>query len=446
MRRIGRPAALFAALLAVPACSGGSGDAEGWSGAERSAAEALEARAAVLLPEIETLAGLPARAPIATGLRSREELEAYLAAELERQLPAGKAAAVVRVYARLGLVPADLDLAPLLRALLLEQVVGYYDPARDTLYVVSGVDSALVELVLAHEMVHALQDQYQDLDSLMRANLDRNDRATAAQAALEGHATLAMLEWQLARLTGGTFDWEDLPDLSSLADGELVEAAGLEMPELAAAPRVVRESLLFPYVGGLLYARARNRAVGGRSAPLGAAMPTSTEQVLHPERSFGEDRDEPTPLQLDAPPPGGWREVRADGLGELEVRIWLEELLGDRDRAARAAGGWDGDRYRLLEGPGGEALLWVTAWDTEEDAAEFAAAARDALARRYGDGPRGDGGKRRSLTVRPGDLDGVPIVTVLDAPEGAPAAALSAAARAARVSSGQDASGSEPGP
>ncbi len=59
----------------------------------------------------------------------------------------------------------------LLRSLLLEQVVGYYDPARDTLFVMEGLDPALVEPVLAHEIVHALQDQYEDLDSLMTANL-----------------------------------------------------------------------------------------------------------------------------------------------------------------------------------------------------------------------------------------------------------------------------------
>lgn len=419
--------ALCALLLAASACSGpGDEIATGAGSGTYRAAEALRARAAELLPEIETLAGLPARGPIAIDVRSREELESFLSAELERQLPPARASAVVRVYARLGLVPADLDLAPFLRALLLEQVVGYYDPARDTLHLVAGVDTTLVDAVLAHEMVHALQDQYQDLDSLMRANLDRNDRATAAQAALEGHATLAMLEWQLSRLTGGALDVESLPDLSALAEADLVEAAGLEMPELAAAPRIVRESLLFPYVGGLLFARARNRSIGRRSAPLGAAMPTSTEQVLHPERSLGAARDEPVELRLDAPLADGWGEVRADGLGELETRIWLEEMLADRERAARAAGGWDGDRYRLLDGPEGEALAWVTAWDTEADAAEFAAAARAALGRRYA-----DGAEARAISVRAGALDGVPIVTVLDGPAGAPLDPLAAVARPA---------------
>ena len=44
--------------------------------------------------------------------------------------------------------------------------------------------------MLAHELVHALQHQYIPLDSIMRQPGD-NDRLAAAQAILEGQATLA---------------------------------------------------------------------------------------------------------------------------------------------------------------------------------------------------------------------------------------------------------------
>lgn len=430
MRRgwaVGPPVFRFAVgllLLGAPACSGAPDpgpDAEG--GAHADDAEALRARAAELLPEVEALSGLAARGPVALGIRSRSALEAFLVKQLERQLPPARAEAVTRTYARLGLVPEDLALEPLLRELLLEQVVGYYDAARDTLWVVAGVDAALVETVLVHELVHALQDQAQDLDSLLVANLERNDRATAAQAALEGHATLAMLEWQLARLSGGAFDLEDLPDLTALDGGTLMETAGLGMPALASAPRIIRESLLFPYLGGLRFALERRRAPGDRSPPLGASMPETTEQVLHPAKSVGPGLDRPVALRLPDPPGPGWREVHADGLGEFELRLWLEEHLEDAPGAARAAAGWDGDGYRLLEGPDGEALVWVTAWDTRTDAEEFATAARRALARRY---PEGD----RFVRVRRDETSGVATVTILDGPPGIAVHELGSAARA----------------
>jgi hypothetical protein len=400
---------LLAASLSLVGC----GD-EAAAGREIPAQDSsLRVLAALLLPEVETLAGLPARRPLALAVRSREELESFLTTELGRQLPPEKASALTRTYARFGLVPADLELDEILRSLLLEQVVGYYDTARDTLFVMEGLDPALVEPVLAHEIVHALQDQYEDLDSLMTANLEHNDRATAAQSALEGHATLAMLEWQLGRLTGGAVDLEALPSLSDLPEDALLDAAGLEMPALASAPRLIRESLIFPYLGGLEFVRARNRAAGGsRVAPLGDDMPVSTEQVLHPERAFGEPRDQPVRLEFASAPPADWSIVHSDGLGELETRIWLQEQLGDRERAASGAAGWDGDVYRLLDGPQGEVLVWVSAWDSEADATEFERAAREAQQARYAED------SDRATDIVRSMQSGVPLVVLVDRPSG----------------------------
>lgn len=372
---------------------------------------AIGALALTLLPEVETLSALPARSPLAIALRDRDELERFLTAQLSEQLPPERLHGLQRTYFRFGLLPEDLQLADLLRSLLLEQVVGYYDPARDTLYVMENVDPDLVEPVLAHEMVHALQDQYVDLDSLMKANDRFNDRATAAQSALEGHATLAMLEWQLARLTGGSIGLESLPSLSSLPEDALMEAAGMEMPELASAPRLIRESLVFPYLGGLEFVRARWRAEGGdRFAPLGAEMPVSSEQVLHPDRAFGAIRDEPVGLAFAGPVPEGWTEIHSDGLGELETRIWLREFLDDPSRAESGAAGWDGDLYRLISGPEGEVLLWVTAWDSAEDAREFLEGAREIAGKRY----VGDPSRRIDLISR--TVSEVPLVILIDRP------------------------------
>jgi hypothetical protein len=206
-------------------------------------------------------------------------------------------------------------------------------------------------------------------------------------------------------------DLEALPSLSSLPEDALLDAAGLEMPALASAPRLIRESLIFPYLGGLEFVRARYRAAeGSRIAPLGEEMPVSTEQVLHPERAFGEPRDQPVSLAFAADPPPDWTVVHSDGLGELETRIWLQEHLGDRTPAVSGAEGWDGDVYRLLDAPQGEVLVWVSAWDSERDAIEFERFARAALAARYGT----DTGRVTEITrsIR----SGVPLVILVDRP------------------------------
>ena len=127
-----------------------------------SAADALRARAAELLPIVEEMSGLPAREPLRIGVRSQADLEAFLTGELAEQFAGDRIRNLMRVYARLGLVPDELDVEPLLQRLLLEQVVGFYDPASDTLFVVDGVSPELVDAVLVHEMVHLLERHHND--------------------------------------------------------------------------------------------------------------------------------------------------------------------------------------------------------------------------------------------------------------------------------------------
>ncbi|UCG74740.1 MAG: hypothetical protein JSV95_08185 [Gemmatimonadota bacterium] len=371
----------------------------------------LRRLAETLLPEVEAMSGIRSVRPLALASSSRETLEGFLARALDEQLPPERAEAVGAVYARLGLLPDTLQLAPLFRSLLLEQVVGYYDPARDTLYVVEGVSELQLEPVLVHEMVHALQDQRTDLDSLTRSLADANDRATAAQAALEGHATFVMMEWLLSRQTGASVDLTAMPDLGGLLGG-LDPSLLAGTPVLRDAPRVIRESLIFPYLGGLVFLQRIWSEDALRPLPFGGAMPRSTEQVLHPER-FVPDPDEPVDVVFAAEPPAPWGQVHSDGLGELEIRVFLEEHLGDETVAGTAAEGWDGDRYRLLRDGDGEVLIWVTVWDTARDAAQFAAAARQAFEARYA-----NGGGGRTVRVERGEVEGRQVVTVLDVPRG----------------------------
>jgi len=414
---------LFVASVGLAGACGSQ--AAAGEGEETSAAPdtALQRMTAEIAPLIEELAALPLRAPLAVATRDREGLEAYLTEELERQAGPGEIEAMVRVYARFGLVPDTIDLEPLLRSLLLEQVVGYYDPRSDTLYVVQGAATEQVEAVLAHEIVHALQDQYMDLDSLIEARSDDNDASVAARSALEGHATFAMLEWQLEILTGQRVDLSEMPNLSTVFGADPLALAGVDMPVLRDAPAVIRESLLFPYLGGVAFLQAYWAATDHRVAPIADLMPESTEQILHPERFAPATRDSPTRVRFTAGPPDGWTEIDSDGLGELEIRIFLEEFLEDRARAESAAFGWDGDRYRLLEGPEGEVLAWLTVWDSMDDASEFESATRRAFTLRY---ERSGGTADRTVTLERSTYQGRPVVIVVDRPQALPETALGA--------------------
>jgi hypothetical protein len=146
-----------------------------------------------LAPAVEKAAGLTFRSPPRSALRSRDQVRAYLLRKLDEELPPARLRGIETAYRLFGLLPDTLQLRGLLLELYTEQVAGFYDPDSAMLFGVAGADRSQLRLVLAHEMIHALQGQYLPLDSILTAT-SNNDRLTAAQAILEGQATLASLE------------------------------------------------------------------------------------------------------------------------------------------------------------------------------------------------------------------------------------------------------------
>lgn len=381
----------------------------------RSADTVLAGMARELLPEAARISGLPPRGRVHLARRTRQELAGYLESQLDEQLPEDRAERLASAYRRLGLLPDTLRLRPFLRKLYLEQVAGYYDPAADTLFVMEGAPEERLRTVLVHELVHALQDQRVDLDSLTDALDGENDRSTALQAAVEGQATFAMTEWQLGQVSGKPVDLTAVPGvLERMQEG--AAAGGAAMPVFQSAPRILRETLTFPYLDGMGFVLQLWRSRPDRPSPFGDLLPLSTEQVLHPERLAGEGADRPTGVRVDGPPEG-WSERYDDSLGELELGILLTEHLGEPERARRLAAGWDGDLLLLArDGEGREGLAWISVWDSAAEADSAAAGLEEAMASRYGDGAG------RQVEVRRENLAGRPGVVMLDLPAGAAAA------------------------
>jgi hypothetical protein len=330
---------------------------------------ALSALVDSLLPAVERVSLLSASRPVRVDVRSPDQVRQFVVRKLDQELPAPELEGIRRVYARLGLIPEDLDLRALLLELFSEQIAGYYDPETETLHVLRGASLPSLRPVLIHEMVHALQDQHANLDSLISRERG-NDRQTAAQAALEGHATLAMFALLAEEASGAPVDPVTLPDPASQLRPAFEDPSG-QFPVFRSAPRVIRETLVFPYAAGSSYVQQLWRAAGPvaeRRAPLGALLPQSTEQVMHPMQKFIPVLDPPTELRFTGF--GDWRSVYENTLGALETGILLEEHLG---RIEAPAWGWDGDRYALLERPDGVgAVVWASVWDDVASADRFA--------------------------------------------------------------------------
>ena len=333
----------------------------------------LSRLAAELLPDLAARSGLALKGPIRMARRSRPELVRYLEAKLDEELPPGEAADMSESYRLLGLVPAGLDLRRLLLAVYSEQVAGFYDPDSTALFVMDDQPEEAVRTVLIHELVHAVQDQAVDLDSLT-ARERGNDRQTAAQAAIEGHATLVMLEYLTEEARGGPVDLSEIPDFAAEIWPAL-ETMRAQYPALADAPRVIQETLLFPYLEGTAFVQRLWHETEGRPSPLGEFLPQSTEQVAGTRSPDPGGRDAPLELLIETELTGRY----SNTLGAMETSVLIEELLGAASPGSAA--GWGGDRYVLVDTPDGSALAWWTVWDDAGSRDRFVAMLRPALGR-----------------------------------------------------------------
>jgi hypothetical protein len=312
-----------------------------------------------LRPRVERATGLTFKSPPRSALRTRQQVRAYLLKKLDEELPNVKLEGLETAYRLFGLLPDTLDLRPLLLELYTEQVAGYYDPDSATLFGVEGADVAQLRVVVAHEMVHALQGERLPLDSILH-DKSNNDRLAAAQSVLEGQATLSGMK----ALFPANMDPTKDPDFWTEYTGQ-IRTGQASMPVFARAPLVVREALVFPYLAGAEFMHWWEGSRFRDTVPYGPRMPESTEQVLFPERYAQGDR----PIALEFP--ADTATLYDDVLGESEMGVWVASLSGATQLRKAAPRGWGGDRYRVYRTPDGPALVWYVVWDDPRSAERF---------------------------------------------------------------------------
>jgi len=350
---------------------------------------------AQMLPRVETATGLTFKHAPVVARRTRAQIRDYIIQKLDAEYPPEDLAGYQTALRLFGLIPDTLDLRRTFVTVLTEQVAGFYDPDSGALYIAGDLDDALrVRLTVSHELVHALQDQYVSLDSIVRQRR-QNDRRLAAHAVLEGQATLAQIGVMMPeqRLDTLPADW-------FWSQREVTAALQSQMPQFASAPLWLREGLVFPYLAGADFVNWFGRRYPGVH-PFPPRMPGSTEHILHPDRFM--EPDEPTGLAF-APMDGIRYE---DGLGEFETRVLLTELTRVEARGVALAAGWDGDRFAVVDR---DALVWYSVWDDAPAADRFARGLGRAWAERDAD----RGGGRRSSVERL-TIGGRPAVRLVDA-------------------------------
>ena len=319
---------LLVALLAVGAVALGHG---------RSAANARQpstvspAHIRLVERRIEGLRGLRFKHPVPVAIVSRAQARREGTAEQRRSQPPTAQRANEELLKLLALLPPGADLSSIAGDIYGEQVAGYYDPRRNRLALVRG--AGVDDVTLAHELTHALEDQYADLSRLGSDPRAGDDATTAQQALVEGSATLVM-ERYAQRWTSGV----SLGDALSGA-GQLTSGTPL--------PQYIARTLVFPYFQGEAFVQALLDAGGGRWTLVNVAErarpPVSTAEILQPLRWLR--AQQPLPVSLSAPG-GAWRRLAGSTLGSEDVAALLSPSTGPA-AARRLTDGWRGGRYGL---------------------------------------------------------------------------------------------------
>jgi hypothetical protein len=334
--------------------------------------------------DVERLRGLPFKTPVPMEVVDDEATRKHALQRLEDLQSKDALDAELQAYRILRMVPQEGDLMESVLGALEEQVGGFYDPARKTFFLLEDMPSGMAPALIAHELTHALEDQHYDLDQRLHATKDDEDRSFAMSAVHEGSATLVMTLYAAEALLSGKMKQDDFTDFAQTEAGK--------GERLAALPAVLYRQLIGSYVLGTNFVTRGKGPLAGAKFPVADLRrlykdgPTSSEQILHPER-FWERRDDPRPVDFgnSASALGeGWTHVSGGTFGELILAVLAGArtpnsfdtawAVGSSGWTNAAATGWGGDHWELWKRGDEAAVLLGTVWDSDKDAKEFAAA------------------------------------------------------------------------
>lgn len=261
---------------------------------------------------------------------------------------------------------------------------GYYDPATEdlVLLVEDAGDPRVDEVTLAHEYVHALQDQHLELE---RFNATVVDRRAGETGLVEGDAVMVEHRYE-RRCTDGTWDCRDAPTTAD--DGDEANV-GIEL------------TLFQPYNDGPRFVEQVYEREGWEGVDdLYDEPPTTAYHLLYPWTYPAFEPRSVTVANHTNATEAGWERVRSSnrtdaqrlGPGAIGAAMMAptfetggqsglyspaeiqsgddadDEPLSSLEYNHDVVDGWQGDRLEVYANESETTAVWRTTW-TDEDAA-----------------------------------------------------------------------------
>jgi hypothetical protein len=328
---------------------------------------------------------LPFKTDLPVRYIDKKQLEKYIIRIFDQDYPDEMAEKDAFFLYTMGFVPRKINIKKARKRILINNIGGLYNEKTGELFALKEYREVnrINAMVIIHELRHSIQDQHFDLSRVLGTLSDFDDRKLAVLAAVEGDASLVMVEF------GGM-----IPDLltSYHADALLSFSPLSNTAVLYDYPDILKHQLTMPYISGLKFTHALFKKKKWKVVNrILKSPPVSSEQVIHPEKYL--KGEQPVPVKIGFKP-DRYTLYHSGVIGEF----YLGVLIKGGGEFLDLARGWGGDRFEIFRRPSHYVLLWESLWDKEKFAGNYLAVFRQFLEREF------------LIDFKAGNVGGVPFI------------------------------------
>ncbi len=305
-------------------------------------------------------------------LTSKQGVKLYLDVELKKQYKGNQFLAEEQVLKLMGLINHDIDYEKAIKNVLSKEVAGYYNPKNNTMYIADWLPLSQQEIVLAHELFHAVQRQnYPAMEKMMDEDNSNSDSKLAISSILEGEATAIMLDYEGVIKRKSNMSFDKIPALEFFFNMSMAMNPSQSFKKYSKYPQIMMGIMIFPYIKGLIFLKYFKQHGGWKAIDnVYKRLPLSTEQIIHVDKYLANEK--PIIITLDNKENilSGCKYIDKSMFGEAFLyTIFKNDMLNKTN--IEDAEGWNGDKIFIYKCDNQYSAVFISEWDTPKDAKEF---------------------------------------------------------------------------